>query len=168
METTVEGGDGGGPPGFCIPRPHVAEFCFVSGLESLSREDLLVLVEMQQRTIQELTKSVANLSAKIEELENQSNRNSGNSSMPPSSDMFAKPARSVKPKQGRKRGKQPGSPGSGRALVADPEAVFDEFPAVCGGCGVGFAGLTGTDSAGFTRRQCHDIPVVSVAVSSPR
>ncbi|MBS2966510.1 hypothetical protein KGA66_25950 [Actinocrinis puniceicyclus] len=47
----------------------------MSGLESLSREDLLTLIAMQQRTIEELK-------ARVAELERRLGRNSGNSSMP--------------------------------------------------------------------------------------
>jgi hypothetical protein len=52
----------------------VTGFWFV-GLEDLSRDDLLVVVDLQQRQIAELSKLVAELQARV-------NRNSGNSSMP--------------------------------------------------------------------------------------
>jgi transposase len=58
----------------------------MSGLESLAREDLLGLIAMQQRQIEDLKAQVADLQAR-------SGRNSGNSSMPPSSDGFVKPER---------------------------------------------------------------------------
>jgi transposase len=82
--------------------------------------------------------------------------------MPPSSDGFVKPERRKPPSSGRRRGKQPRAPGSGLALVEHPDEVVDEFPAACGGCGSGIAGAV---SVGFSRRQCHDIPPVSVVVT---
>jgi transposase len=133
----------------------------VSGLESLSREDLLTLVAMQQRTIEELK-------ARVAELERRLGRNSGNSSMPPSSDIFTKPARPDAPKPSRKRGGQPGGPGGGLALVEHPDVLEDAFPQACGGCGDLFAVLTEADSTGFTRRQRTDIPPVTARVIETR
>lgn len=139
----------------------VAEFWLVSGLESLSREDLLALVGVQQRQIDELK-------ARVAQLERQLGRNSGNSSMPPSSDVFTKPAKPQGSKSSRRRGGQPGASGGGLALVEDPDVVEHAFPRVCGGCGVPFAALGEADSVGFTRRQRTDIPPVSAQVIETR
>lgn len=139
----------------------MAEFWFVSGPESLSREDLLTLIGLQERTI-------AELKARVAELERRLGRNSGNSSMPPSTDVFTKPAKPVIPKSGRRRGKQPGAPGGGLALVADPDQVVDVYPSACGGCGTSLTASSEADSAGYARRQCRDIPAVSVAVTETR
>ena len=130
----------------------------MSGLESLSREDLLGLIAMQQRQIEDLKEQVADLQARLD-------RNSGNSSMPPSSDGFAKPERRKKPSSGRSKGKQPGSPGTGLALMEHPDATVDVFPPACGGCG---SALTCAGSVGFARRQCHDIPPSSAVVTETR
>jgi len=97
-----------------------------------------------------------------------SGRNSGNSSMPPSSDVFTKPAKPAAPKSGRRRGRQPGAPGGGLALVADPHEVVDIFPSACGGCAAALTVSSEADSAGYARRQCWDIPAVSVAVTETR
>jgi transposase len=113
------------------------------GLESLSREDLLALVAIQQRQIEDLKSTVGAASDEVERLRSQLGRNSGKSSMPPSSDGFVKPERRKKPSSGRPKGKQPGSPG----------AVVDAFPPACGHC---VASLEPAASRGFARRQCHD------------
>jgi transposase len=105
---------------------------------------------------------------RVEDLERQLGRNSGNSFMPPSLNVFAKPARRKPPSSGRKRGKQPGSPGSGLALVADPDQVVDRFPVACNGCGHRFVGLDERVSRGFSRRQGHDIPPTSAVVTETR
>ena len=135
----------------------MAGFWFVSGLESLSREELLALVAALKAANEQLV-------ARVEDLERQLGRNSGNSSMPPSSDVFAKPVRRMPPKSGRKRGNQPGAPGGGLALVEHPDAVADQFPASCADCGSTLAEV----SVGFTRRQCHDVPPASVQVTETR
>jgi hypothetical protein len=108
----------------------VAEFCLVSGLESLSREDLLVLVAIQQRQVDELKAAntrlsgvVAEQAARIVQLERRLGRNSGNSSPPPSTDVFTKPDKPAAPRSGRKRGKQPGTPGGGLALSEHPDRI---------------------------------------------
>src|SRR5262249_37668613 len=76
----------------------VAEFCLVSGLASLSREDLLALIAVQQRRIEVLEATVAEQAERIARLERQIGRNSGNSSMPPSSDVFTKPVKPPAPR----------------------------------------------------------------------
>lgn len=146
----------------------MAEFCLVSGLESLSREDLLTLIAVQQRQIEELTATVAEQVRRIAELERRLGRNSGNSSMPPSSDVFTKPAKPPAPKSGRRRGGQRGAPGGGLALVERPDLVEHEFPRACRGCGEVFAVLTEADSTGFTRRQRTGVPPVTAQVIETR
>lgn len=164
---------------------------FVSaGLEAASREDLLALIGLlgRQESSREteigalreaygrlaeqnasLVSANERLTARVAELERRLNRNSGNSSMPPSSDAFVKPPKSGdKPRSGRGRGKQPGVSGRGLALVEDPEVMRHEFPEACGGCGVPFAGLSDADSLGYVRRQCTDIPATSAVVTETR
>jgi transposase len=135
-----------------------------SGLESLSREDLLALLELQQRQIEDLKSTVAALNDKVRDLESRLGRNSGNSSMPPSSDAFVKPVRRKKPSSGRPRGKQPGVGGTSLALVEHPDVQVDVFPEACCGCGAVLPKV----SVGFARRQCHDIPPISVHLTETR
>lgn len=150
----------------------VTEFWLVPDSESLSREDLLALVAAQQRTLGELTGLVEKLTgenqrlaARVAELERRLSRNSGNSNMPPSSDAFTKPARPAREGSERRRGRRPGTPGSGLALVDDPDEVLNVFPPVCAGCGGEFAA---PHSRGYTRRQRRDIPLVTVRVTETR
>jgi len=133
-------------------------------LESLSREDLLALLALQQRQIEDLKFTVVRLTEEVSELRAKLGRNSGNSSMPPSSDVFAKPDRRKKPSSGRSRGKQPGAPGVSLELVEHPNAQVDVFPQVCSGC----EAVLPQASVGFARRQCHDIPPISVQVTETR
>lgn len=130
----------------------------------MSREGLLALLELQQRQIEDLKSTVVRLTEEVTELRARLGRNSGNSSMPPSSDVFVKPERRTKPSSGRSRGKQPGAGGTSLALVACPDVEVDVFPQACWGCGAGLAKA----SVGFARRQCHDIPSISVQVTETR
>jgi transposase len=91
---------------------------------------------------------VARLEARIEELERQVNRGSGNSSMPPSSDPpksraeRRRAAREAYKRSMRKSGGQPGHEGKTREL-ASAERVdrgFEHLPPSCTGCGQRFSG----------------------------
>lgn len=151
-----------------------------------SREDLLTLIRLLREQNAALTERCAQwearnavleeryarleaenerLSVRVAELERRLGRNSGNSSKPPSSDVFERPEPKPREKSGRKRGRQPGAPGSGLSMVADPQGIQDHVPATCGGCG---AGLDVSFSVGFERRQVRDIPPVSVKVTEHR
>ena len=108
--------------------------------ERLSYEELVGLVAG-------LRAENAALRERIEELERQVNRNSGNSSMPPSSDPplsraeRRRRAREAYKRSMRQTGGQPGHQGKAREMVA-PERVerrFEHLPERCG-CGHLFAG----------------------------
>ncbi|MEV4841603.1 IS66 family transposase [Nonomuraea sp. NPDC049486] len=122
-------------------------------------------IEAQRKTIARLEATVERLTARVAELERRQNRNSGNSSLPPSSDTFVRPDKKPPPMSGRKRGRQPGAPGSGLAMVENPDEVEDHVPAGCGGCG---QFLSAEDSVGYARRQVRDIPLVTVTVTEHR
>ena len=67
-------------------------------------EELLAIIKMQQATIEELTEKLAKAEARIAELEEQLHKDSHNSSKPPSSDGYKKPApKSLRKKSGKKR-----------------------------------------------------------------
>ena len=78
----------------------------------------------------ELKAQLAEQADKIERLERLVSRNSGNSSMPPSSDDLPgkKPPERKQPGGGRKPGKQPGAPGAYLAWNNHPDKIIDHFP----------------------------------------
>lgn len=147
----------------------------VAGREGLSREDLLALVASQARLIEEQATQIAQQAERIAQqaerigqLERRLSRNSGNSSMPPSTDDL--PGRATpgdKPARGggggkRRRGKQRGAPGAHLAWRADPDEMVGHFPAGACGCGVDLAGAA--DLGVASSHQVHDIPPVSATV----
>ncbi|MFE5550058.1 IS66 family transposase [Streptomyces sp. NPDC056534] len=136
-----------------------------SGLESASREDLLVLVGLLQRQNEELAAASERLTARVAELERRLGRSSGNSSMPPFSDTFGRPEKRPQILSGRKRGRQPGAGGAGLAMAENPDVTKDHVPAACTGCG---SALGESDSIGFERRQVRDIPLTTVKVTEHR
>ncbi len=144
----------------------------LSGLESASREDLLAVIGLLQRQVAaveaqaaELAAANERLTARVAELERRLGRNSGNSSMPPSSDTFGRPEKKPQIKSGRERGRQPGAGGSGLSMVEKPDVTEDHVPAACTGCG---EMLGKGDSVGFERRQVRDIPLTTVKVTEHR
>jgi hypothetical protein len=133
----------------------------------LSREELLVLVASQARVIEEQARTVERLTARVAELERRLGRNSGNSSMPPSTDDLPghtppadKPRVGKGPK--RKQGKQRGAPGANLAWSDIPDQRLDHFPTGSCGCGADLAAATDVGVA--ASHQEHDIPQVSAVV----
>jgi transposase len=146
----------------------------VPGPEGLPRDELIALawrqagvIEEQAGQIVELRAANAALLQRVQVLERQVSRNSGNSSMPPSSDDL--PGRSKpEPKpgrgggSGRGRGKQRGARGSALSWVADPDERVGHRPQGCCGCG---ADLAGAQEVGIERsHQVHDLPEVRIRV----
>jgi transposase len=128
-------------------------------IEGLSVEQLRELVRQQAQVIAELT-------ARVADLERRLGLNSRNSSKPPSSDGLAKPPpRSLRKGSGRRPGKQPGSESATLSLVDDPDEVREHRPAACSGCG---GDLAGAVLGSVTRRQVFDLPPVRARVVEHR
>lgn len=135
--------------------------------ESLPREQLIALLDMQAQQLAAQAEQLSALSGQIEaltaqvgELTRRLGRNSSNSSLPPSADRGAtgttsKPKTPSRGSSGRKPGGQPGRVGRSRGLVEDPDEIIDHRPDTCAGCG---DDLTDAEPAGMTRRQVVDIP----------
>lgn len=130
----------------------------MSGLEELSRDELIGLA-------QRLLEANAALEERVRQLERQVSRNSSNSSMPPSSDDLpgrTKPALKRAKTTSRKRGKQKGASGNAMPWVAIPDKTVPHRPS--GRCGCG-ADLAEAADVGIERSvQVHDLPEVRVMV----
>jgi transposase len=114
-----------------------------------------------EREKAELLVHVSELEAKVAKLIEKVNRNSSNSSKPPSSDGPAKTPRRERSKSGRKRGGQPGHKGHQRKLVPIEEVAHLEIvePRQCD-CG----GEVRVDSEDVKRHQVVHIPPVVAEV----
>ena len=127
-------------------------------IEGLSRAELVGVVVA-------LMADNACLAARIEQLEAEARKNSGNSSKPPSRDPAAERAAQAKSRRerrakaaggkARKPGKQPGAVGKTLEMTDTPDEVVVHAPSLCGGCG---ADLTDAEVTGVERRQVTDIP----------
>lgn len=149
----------------------------MSDQEELSCGELVELVRAQAARLADqavrLEAQAAELDrlrAELERLRRLLSRNSGNSSMPPSTDDLpgrSRPARREKTPAGekRKRGKQPGAAGTNLPWLADAEVVEHRPAGMCE-CGTDLADAA---DEGIERAcQVTDVPLVSVRTTEHR
>lgn len=88
-----------------------------------------------QQSFDAQTALIAQLNQTIQELREQLNKNSKNSSKPPSSDGFKKPApKSLRKPSGKKVGGQKGHQGTFLSVLSDPDEIVKHMPSACEGC----------------------------------
>lgn len=86
-------------------------------------------------TIDAQTQLITQLNQTIHELKQQLNKNSKNSSKPPSSDGFKKPVpKSLRKPSGKKAGGQKGHLGTHLAVITELDETVKHMPAACEGC----------------------------------
>lgn len=96
---------------------------------------LTATVDSLNTTIDLQTKLIAQLNQTIQELKEQLNKNSKNSSKPPSSDGYKKPApKSLRKSSGKKAGGQDGHQGTCLAVTTAPDETVRHMPSACEGC----------------------------------
>lgn len=121
---------------------------------------LTATVTEQAEQVAKLTNDNITLAAQIAELRARLGMNSRNSSKPPSTDGFDKPApKSRRARSGKKPGKQPGDPGRHLAQRDQPDATQIHTPTACERCG---NDLAGAEVTGTVRRQVFDLPPVAL------
>ena len=145
----------------------------MSGLEDLSRDELIALVLAQVDRIDDLVAAnealVAtnkDLSVRVAKLEHLLSRNSGNSSMPPSMDDQpgkTPPKGKDRATSTRAKGKQKGAPGANLSWSDVPNEQRDRFPEGACECGADLAG--GADLGVVDSFQQIEIPQVTVTVT---
>ena len=88
--------------------------------------------------VAELTATVKELNQTIKELKEQLNKNSKNSSKPPSSDGLKKPAvnknKSLRESSRKKQGAQEGHDGVHLSVISEPDHIEDHMHSDCAGC----------------------------------
>lgn len=130
--------------------------------ETMSREQLLGFIQHQAQQIEVLKAQNAALEARIEKLEQRLNKNSSNSSKPPSSDGLKKP----KPKSRREKGKrqsggQSGHEGNTLKMVAVPDVVLTHALNTCPHCQ---HNLSQAGVERMVKRQVFDLPPMRLQV----
>lgn len=147
------------PPGLPIPREDWEK-------TPLSVQVVVIALWQENQALKkqvaELQSQLVSLQAEVEKLREQVNKNSGNSSKPPSSDGPGKRYTPKRERGRRKRGGQPGHEGKGRKLkpVEQVDKVIVSKPTACKDCG---ALLMGADPEP-ERRQVSELPKVKPQV----
>ena len=128
-----------------------------------------VLLEMDARIHaleQQVRELIVRLDAseqRVKLLEDQLAKNSRNSSKPPSTDGFQKPApKSLREKSARPSGGQPGHAGQTHAMAEKPDRTERHQVDRCERCG---RSLAGRPPDGIEQRQVHDLPHIELIVT---
>ena len=130
----------------------------MSELPDLSR----IPAEQKDELIRFLFGEFKRLSAQVAELQARQNKDSHNSTKPPSSDGLGKKTRSLREASGKKPGGQPGHKGTTLKRVAVPTQIISHaLPAHCDHCG---DALAPEDARVAQRRQVLDVPVTAFDV----
>ena len=144
-------------------------------VEHPTREELIILIQEQRALIEEQAEIIKKLRAenlKLKERIASLERNSGNSSKPPSTDKgnFTNPPpkpKSLRKKRGKKSGGQLGHKGSNLKKSETPDHIVEhELPdqVVCPKC----EEATPTLVTGYQSRQVVDIPPIKLEVTEHR
>ena len=128
-----------------------------SSLSSLSKEELIAIILMQQQMIERLEQ-------RIQELEARLNKDSHNSHIPPSKSPHV-PIKNMRTKTGKMKGGQIGHKGKTLEMVDNPARTIVYKTATCASCG---KDLSGTLLEGYERRQVFDIPPIILEVTEHR
>jgi len=106
------------------------------------------------------------LAERAQKLEDQQAKNSNNSGKPPSSDGLAKPApRSLRQRQGRKSGGQPGHAGHKLKMVEKPDQIETHLVEHCQHCQ---KPLKQAEVVRIEKRQVFDLPKTQMQVTEHR
>lgn len=136
-----------------------AVITLVKGMDTKISELTGQVVSLQQEVI-DLRKANQQLNIRISELEARLNKNSGNSSKPPSSDGYKK-IQNSREKTGRHTGGQWGHEGKTLEKVQNPDEVIEyKTPEICD-CGHSLVGVESTKKT----RQVFDIPKPQIRVT---
>jgi transposase len=120
-------------------------------LEKLTKTQLVEIIIEQ-------THIITKLESRFTILE----KNSSNSSKPPSTDFQGKRIKSLRQKTGKKSGGQKGHKGIARMQVEDPDTIITLRPENCVGCGSDLMDVEGEVTA---KRQEADVPPITTTIT---
>src|SRR5450830_1891084 len=148
-----------------------AEAVYEQGRETV----VAVLLELSaqnallRREVAELSEANRRLEIRVADLEERRDRNSRNSSLPPSQDPPSAPPRPRQAASGRRAGAQPGHPGRGRHLapIESLDEAIDHWPSRCA-CGHRFSETERCPVGKPARHQVVELPPTAVLLSEHR
>lgn len=128
-----------------------------NNLQNLNKKHLIGIIVIQTKTIKQLEN-------KITELENQLNKNSSNSSQPPSLDnnFSVKKNQSLRQRSGKRAGGQKGHKGQTRKQADNPDKVVSCRPDKCSNCNKDLSKEKGKIVA---KKQEVDIPPIKPIIT---
>ncbi len=130
----------------------------------LSREDILSIYDKGPDAVVALTQTlcaiIIHLEERVKSLEDKNNKNSRNSSKPPSTDAFQK-IKSQRKSSGKPVGGQKGHKGHTLEMAENPDHVIVHPVTKCESCG---RSLFDAEVASHERRQVFDLPPIKVEV----
>ena len=125
--------------------------------------DALRAIDGLEQQVRDLTLRLDASEQRVKHLEDQLAKNSRNSSKPPSSDGFQRPApKSLREKSARPSGGQPGHTGKTLAMVEKPDRTERHRIEHCECCG---RSLAACPPDGIEKRQVHDLPPLRLIVT---
>jgi len=125
--------------------------------------DALRAIDGLEQQVRDLTLRLDASEQRVKHLEDQLAKNSRNSSKPPSSDGFQRPApKSLREKSARPSGGQPGHTGKTLTMVEKPDRTERHRIERCECCG---RSLAACPPDGIEKRQVHDLPPLRLIVT---
>lgn len=135
-------------------------------IDHLSPENKLLfrtVISYFESKLEEKDQKIAQLEAKIKKIEDQQSQTSKNSSKPPSTDEFNKPApKSRREKTGRSSGGQKGHKGSTLKMSKHPDKIERHKVQQCEHC---HTSLTTAAVIAIKKRQVYDVPPIQFEVT---
>src|SRR5260370_36841865 len=113
------------------------------------------LLCQQSLLIQQMQEQIAGLTQQVKDLQDRFAKDSHNSSLPPSSDRFARQPKSLRKKSEKKTGGQEGHQGTTLRLSDAPDEAIEHRLTVCCSCQ---HDLPNVEACSALRRQGGDMP----------
>src|SRR5437764_8908271 len=123
------------------------------------------LLCQQRLQMQQMQAQIAALTQHVKDLQDRLAKDSHNSSLPPSSDRFARQPKSLRNKSEKKSGGQEGHPGTTLRFAEAPDEVIEHLVTVCSSCQ---HDLREVEACVTLRRQVVDMPSPRLIVQEHR
>jgi|SRR5579863_1311175 len=141
-----------------LPSDEIIHGAYVQGESAVQ-----ALFEAQGKCIRAMEAQIQVLESRVQALADQLNKNSGNSSQPPSSDGLKKPQpKSQRGRSGKTSGGQAGHAGQTLKAVAEPDKVVVHRVIDCAHCQADLAAVV---ASSLDKRQVFELPAVALVVT---